>query len=356
MTTDLGALEKVPSYWKSKNFYDPDLKGFFEETTLTVEEKIDGSQFSFGFLPNKWGTYVLRMTSKNKEVEIWQPEGLFKNVVEYLKTKDYRQILPKDIVFRGEAVCSPRHNKLHYSRTPFGYCVVYGAENLRTATEVPRTVWQLVALEMGMEPVRQFPSLQTHGKALSDVINEVKGYLEDESMLGGPKVEGIVLKRTKNHINTQDGVPMFAKVVSDSFREIAKPKKTKGIVSDAGVIKEILDLVNKDMVYSKAVQHLREEGILAYSNSDIGPLINEIKRDIAEDLKEPAKSILWEWAKNTVTTGIIDGFAQWYIKKLKGDAANEDVDASNAGTIGEGTDSGMQSEQPSTPSEDPIAH
>lgn len=337
MPVDLGTLERVPSYWKSKNFYDPDLKDFFVNTILAVEEKIDGSQFSFGFLPNKYGAYVLRVTSRNKELATYNVDSMFAKAVNHLTATKYRDILPKDVVFRAEAVCTCKHNKIHYSRTPLGFCVVYGAENLKTGATVPRTVWQLVANELGLEPVRAFPTVGTNGKTLSDVIDEVKQYLEDESQLGGSKVEGVVLKRHENHILTPDGVPMFAKVVSDSFREIAKPRKLKGLVTEDKIIKEILDLVNKDMVYSKAVQHLTEAGQLSHSNSDIGPLINEIKRDISEDIKEPAKALLWEWARNQVVTGVVEGFAKWYIKKLSGGITSEDVDAGNAGLVGKGT-------------------
>jgi len=197
--------------------------------------------------------------------------------------------------------------------------VIYGAENLLTGSPVPEHVWRLLAKELKIETVKQFGYLDTTNKSMLEIIEATQTWLKTISQLGKSTVEGVVLKRMKDQILTQDGVPMFAKVVSDSFREIKCPEKNPKPITD--IIATLVALVDQDKIYMKAVEHLRDENKIEFKSSDIGILINEVKRDLLEDMATPAKELLWQWAKDQVTKGAVMGFAKWYqnylIEKLK---------------------------------------
>lgn len=329
---------KVPSYWKSKNYYDPDLtkKDYFKDTTLVVEEKIDGSQFSFGYCSNIYGAFRMVFRSKNVALQYGAADNMFGDAIRYLYGRNAPAILPKNVVFRCEYVRNKKHNKLTYDRIPSGCLVMFGAEDLATGKGVGREVWSLIAREMGIDVVHEYGTINTRGKSFDEVIKEASVHLGKQSMLGGSMIEGVVLKRVSDYIVDQDGTPIYAKIVGDEFREIARiPKKTRKCDTQEVIIQHLIDMVQKDAIYSKAVQHLLEDGKLEGSNKDIGPLIVEVQRDIATDMEEPAKTVLWEWAKDQVVRGCVKGFATWYQARLKRLASDENVDAVNAEPVGE---------------------
>lgn len=317
---------KIPPYWKSKNHYDPDAANFFKDTILTVEEKIDGSQFSFGHLPNMYGRYNLVAKSKNANLDTTHPmNDMFAPAIKHILSKQWYNIIPKDVVLRAEALSSVKHNRITYGRTPLGHCVVFGAEDLTTGRQVPEHVWRTIASELGLETVMRFVSINTKDLTYQQIIDSVLKYMECTSALGNSKIEGVVLKRERDHILTQDGVPIFVKVVSEAFREIQSVPKQKAEQND--IIGEIVDMVKLDAVYFKAIQHMQESTGLTYTNSDIGPLINQIKKEVVEDLKEPAKDLLWQWAEKQVLTGCVTPFAKFYQNYLSTIKKEEVIDA-----------------------------
>lgn len=329
---------KVPPYWKSKNHYDPDLikNGYFENTELVVEEKVDGSQFSFGFIANQYGAHMMSFKSKNVDIPYASTDSMFSHAVRYLYSKAVSTIVPKNVVFRCEFLSSKKHNKLTYDRIPNGYLVMFGAEDLVTGKSVNREVWSLIARELGIEVVREFGRINTAGKSVEDVIKEASVHLGKQSMLGGSMIEGVVLKRTSNYIVDQGGIPIYVKIVGDEFREIARvPSRRLRNISPSEVVQKLVDMVEKDAIFSKAVQHLLEEGKIAGNNSDIGPLIKEVQKDIAIEMEAPAKEVLWEWAKEQVIRGCVSGFAKWYQARLARAISNENVDVVDAPVVGE---------------------
>ncbi|KKK67636.1 hypothetical protein LCGC14_2952100 [marine sediment metagenome] len=76
---------------------------------VVVQEKVDGSQISFG---RKDGKLFVR--SKNQMIDIDNPDGMFAPAVAVLKTKE----LPDDYVFRGEYLKTPHHNVLTMTGYP----------------------------------------------------------------------------------------------------------------------------------------------------------------------------------------------------------------------------------------------
>lgn len=351
-------MESLPSYWKSKNHFDPDLVrlGFFDNTVLTAEEKIDGSQFSFGKVSDQYGGHKMMWRSKNCDIKYDKSaDQRFFQAIQGLYANNVYSICPTNVVFRCELVTSKRHNKLTYNRVPNGFLVVFGAENLATGRSVPRYIWTAIAKQLGLDVVDLLGYIDTKDKSAADVINKASEWLGKESMLGGAAIEGVVLKRETNWILNQDGNPIYCKIVANEFREMMRVKETtKGVKNEDDIIGRIVSMIQTDAVYSKAVQHLMDDGKITNTVKDIGPLISEIQKDLGEEVAPMAKEVLWEWARHQVVRGVVTPFALWYKKRLARISASEDVDDSNAQVVGDSVDKGNEGNESVGAGKDPF--
>src|SRR5512133_2491405 len=82
----------------------------FMDGVVLVEEKIDGSQFSFGVAFDG----ELRCRSKGQEINVDTPEGMVKLGVDAALAR--APDLTPGWVYRGEYLQTPRHNAITYSR------------------------------------------------------------------------------------------------------------------------------------------------------------------------------------------------------------------------------------------------
>ena len=80
---------------------------------VTVEEKIDGSQFSMGvFGPDR----ELRCRSKGAQLNLYAPEKMFIQAIE--TAKRLAPLLTEGYTYRCEYLQKPKHNALAYDRIP----------------------------------------------------------------------------------------------------------------------------------------------------------------------------------------------------------------------------------------------
>ena len=82
------------------------------EDEVIVEEKVDGSQFSFGKFDGK---FLIR--SKNKQMDIDAPEKMFVLGAQSVQDLD----LKDGWTYRAEYLMRPKHNVLAYDRMPTNY-------------------------------------------------------------------------------------------------------------------------------------------------------------------------------------------------------------------------------------------
>ena len=87
---------------------------------VVVEEKIDGSQFSFG-LDAESGEILAR--SKGKDLVVDEPEKMFRMAVESVKERAH--LLCPGWIYRGEYLAKPKHNTLAYDRAPVGNVILF---------------------------------------------------------------------------------------------------------------------------------------------------------------------------------------------------------------------------------------
>ena len=109
---------KLHSYPSIINFGHRLALGLLDDPVY-VQEKVDGSQFSFGIDAD--GTVLTR--SKGAEIFPETADKLFKGAVEYVHS--IKGLLTPGYTYRGEVLCRPKHNTLAYDRVPRHNVVIF---------------------------------------------------------------------------------------------------------------------------------------------------------------------------------------------------------------------------------------
>jgi hypothetical protein len=265
---------------------------------VIVEEKIDGSQISFGLFDG-----VLKTRSHHKEMEIDAPEKMFKKAVEHIKTLQ----LHDGWTYRGELLCKSKHNTLEYDRIPKGGIIIY---DINTAEEqyLNYNDKHVEADRIGLETVPIF----TQGRI--DNSNDIIGYLDKISILGKSKIEGVVIKNY-NRFGLDKKV-LMGKYVSEQFKEVHQKEWKESNPKQGDIVQRLITMYKTIARWNKAVLHLAERGELDNSPKDIGKLILEVKEDIKKECQEEIKEILYKWAIDNILRGATAGFPEWYKKEL----------------------------------------
>ena len=284
---------------------------------VVIEEKIDGSQFSF---ISEWSgdqkdAPVLKCFSKSTEINLNDP-GMFRPAVETATRLWLAGLLEPGWHYHCEFLAKPKHNVLAYSRIPNNHLVLFDIKSANFYA--PVALKHEIADKLGLEPVPVlFDGLlsdigsDTVPKA-SEAIAHLLGF---DSVLGGQKIEGVVIKNyAKQHLDTQQegSHPMTAKVVSDAFKEriSCRPQRVK--VGPGEEVERIVQALRTEARWVKAVQHLREAGQLANTSKDIGPLMKELHTDLETEEQDWIKQELYDAFIKKIKHGVAQGFPQWY--------------------------------------------
>lgn len=268
---------------------------------VTVEEKVDGSQFSFGIFNGE-----LKCKSKNNELHMeGNTQNMFDKALETVK--DLAPLLEDGWTYRAEYLNKPKHNCLAYDRTPDKNLILFdintGEEKYLSYEEKKDE-----ANRLGLEIV---PIL--FEGTLSD-LETVTKFLEQESILGGPKIEGFVVKNYTRF--GRDGKAVMGKHVSEAFKEKHGSQWKKKNPGGKDVMAVLASMYRTEARWEKAVQHLRENGTLTDSPKDIGPLMKEVQTDMLAECEEEIKEQLFKWAKGDISRASSRGLAEWYKQRL----------------------------------------
>jgi hypothetical protein len=146
-------------------------------------------------------------------------------------------------------------------------------------------------------------------------MEQIEELLQTESILGGHKVEGVVIKNYNQQVMLGDihQYIMSAKYVSKEFKE--QHDKHKPEFSGKGRMEILVQSYRTEARWHKAVQHLKELGQIDDSPIDIGIIMREVHRDIDEECKEDIKEALWREFSKKIKRVSTAGMAEWY-KKL----------------------------------------
>lgn len=282
---------------------------------VVVQEKIDGSQFSFGFKDGQ-----LYCQSRKNLLDLENPQKQFRGAVQTAKliaatllsngwTRD-------GWIYRGESVQTPRHNVLAYGEVPKGNLVLYDIE--ASALQVPNIDYgryqcsgridaELALLGYPCAQVREFYV----GPGNELTVEMLKGFLEEESVLGGCKVEGVVTK-SYTEIDVRRQCTLMAKMVCKEFKEKMQcsPKRAPALANE--VIAEIASRFATPARFQKAVSHCGEEGLLHGAAEDIPILMKEFFSDMDDECGDDIMDILRRTFYKKIVKAAAKGLPQWY--------------------------------------------
>ncbi len=266
------------------------------KSIVSIEEKIDGSQFNFGIIEGE-----LKIKSKGALIDINNPEKMFKLAVdEVLKRKD--NLVP-GWTYRGEYLKTEKHNVLKYNRIPDSHVIIFDiATAQETYLDYKKKVFECERIGFEVVP------LLYEGVVLD--AEQLKHLLEKESILGGVKIEGFVVKNYEMY-NPEKKI-LIAKYVSESFKET---HKVDWKVSNPGAtefIERLAQTYRTDARWNKAIQHLRDNGLLTDSPKDIGNLIKEIKEDILKEYEAEIKQTMFDHFWLNMSRIVVSRFPEYY--------------------------------------------
>lgn len=280
-------------------------QGLLDEP-VEVTEKLDGSQFSFGVVNGE-----LHMRSKRAVIYTVNAPKMFVPAVCTAKVLFEQGQLREGYIYRGEAFQSANHNALRYNRPPQNSIALYGVDRAGGGHDyLQHAELTEIAEELGLEAV---PLLY------SGMVNDLKtldDLLEKESMLGGAKIEGVVLCRRDTPFFGPDGKPIRAKYVSEAFKETNEKAWRKKNPKKADILETIRARYAVPARWQKAVQTLAEEGKLQGAPQDIGLLIKAVKEDIKEECEEDIKDMLFASFIGDILRGSTRGLPEWYKRQL----------------------------------------
>lgn len=265
---------------------------------VLVEEKIDGSQFSFG----KFGD-ELKVRSHGKVMISDAPEKMFEKAVEVVKTLD----LHDGWTYRTEYLQKSKHNALAYDRTPKNNLIIFDI-NTNEEEYLSYDEKRIEAERIGLEivPILYYGQI-TEPKILLE-------FLEKTSILGGQKIEGVVVKNYYRF--GEDKKVLMGKYVSEVYKEVHSAEWRKANPSNSDVVQRLIMELKTPARWEKAIQHLREDGRLTQSPKDIGELIKEVQKDIKEECADEIKDALFKHTIGHIIRGITAGLPEWYKEKL----------------------------------------
>lgn len=298
-------IERIPSYSSIFALGHKALGHDFLTGPVLVEEKIDGSQFSFAV--DHDGRILVR--SKGKEMHADAPEKMFEAGVEQVKAM--ADDLTPGWVYRGEYLQKPKHNTIAYGRIPSKHIILFdvdrGGQDYLNPDEKRTEAYRL-----GLEVVPTF-----HEGTLES-LDHLQSFLQRESCLGAANPEGFVLKRYDRF--GDDKKTLMAKYVTEAFKETHEKEWKAANPSRMDVVQSLIVKYRTTARWQKAVQHLREAGALTGSPRDIGALLKEIPNDVRKECEADIKDALFAYAWPHIQRGVTNGVAQWYKDELAKEA------------------------------------
>lgn len=292
--------DRLHSYPKVWNLGHPNIADLLDGTVV-VQEKIDGSQFSFGVVN---GSLLLR--SKGATVYAETKDKLFGGAIATATRLFQEGMLPEGVTYRGEAMMSHKHNALAYERAPVGNFILFDVdEGLEKRFDNERL--RTEAVRLGLEVV------PTYFVGVVESIDALRPFLASPSILGG-RTEGMVIKNYNRW--GLDGKMLMGKIVADDFREINAKEWKASNPTRADVIEGLIERYRTDARWEKAVQHLRDAGEIEGTPRDIGKLVKEVPQDVLAECEDEIKAALFHAFWPDIARGLKHGLPEWYKARL----------------------------------------
>jgi hypothetical protein len=275
------------------------VQDIFNEEVL-IEEKVDGSQFSFGMIDGQ-----IKVRSKGREFDVYACDDMFKKACETVL--EIAPLLHEGCTYRGEYLSKPKHNALAYDRTPLKNIIIFDI-NAGEENYVSYSAKADEARRLGLEVV---PRL-FQGKI--ENVEQIRALLAKPSILGAQLIEGVVIKNYSRF--TQQKKVMMGKYVSESFKEVHRQEWKKDNPTTGDIMLKLVEEYRTPARWNKAIQHLKENGTLLNDPKDIGPLMKEVSQDVLKECKEEIKDKLFEYAWKHLSRNLTRGLPEFYKQHL----------------------------------------
>jgi hypothetical protein len=232
-------------------------------------------------------------------------EGMFQKAVEVIESLK----IPEGMVCYGEFFAKPKQNTLAYKRVPKNNIAIFDIlYNGAWLTHAELEIWA-DGLELDVVP------LLHEGRA---DVEMCRGFLGRESYLGGPAIEGVVIKAHNRFWQVGPMVwPIFCKYVDTAFKERNQANWTGE--SKKSKLDSLMDSLATEARWRKAVQHLKEKGELRGAVQDIGPLMKEVALDFEAEEKDWFIEQVWEIMRKDALRRVQSGMPNWYKEQLTHD-------------------------------------
>jgi hypothetical protein len=297
-------MEHLSSYPQVYQLGHKSIKDIFDGPVL-VEEKIDGSQFSWGIVDGQYGC-----RSHKKTMFPDAPEKMFAHIIETTR------ILPLQPgwIYRGELLNKPKHNCLSYSRVPAMNVILFdimiGPEDY-----LPYEAKVIEAKRLGLEVV----PLLFYGMVTD--YEMFKRFLATESILGNTTIEGVVVKNYNKF--TEEKKVAMGKYVSEVFKEENKKNWRADNPTSKDIAALITERYHTEARWRKAIIHLEEEGKLNHDMTDIPALLKEVPEDVLKSEIDTIKDALFTHFWKGISRGITRGLPEFYKEELAKSAFTE---------------------------------
>ena len=296
--------KRVSAYSSPYNIGHKAVCDLFVDGVTVVQEKVDGSQFSFGLYD---GELLARSKRQPLFPEVETPQGMFDSALETVRSLKDR--LTDGYTYRGEFLAKPKQNSLVYDHPPKGNIILFDVDRGMCDYMMPSAL-MAEAKKLGLEVV---PTWVIDTPPTMEQLDE---WVAVESILGKVKREGVVFKRYD--LFGIDKKVLMGKYVRPEFREINK--KTHKHVN---IVDILIAEYSTEARWTKAVQHLRDEGELEGEMRDIPKLMGEIGKDVFEDCSEEIKERLFKHFWKQIQRGVTKGMPEWYKLLLTKEALEE---------------------------------
>lgn len=287
------------SYPKIYSMGHSAIKELFSDS-VHAEEKVDGSQFSFGLFEDG-----LKIRSKGVQMNIDAPEKMFNKAIETVK--EIQSKLVYGWTYRAEYLQKPKHNVLAYDRVPEKNLIIFDI-NVGEESYLSYEEKRIEANRIGLECI---PKL-FDGKI--ETPEHFLSLLNKTSCLGGQNIEGVVIKNYSRF--GVDKKCLMGKHVSEAFKEKHKVDWSVSNPTKSDVVQTLINSYRTGARWDKAIIHLKEKGELENSPKDIGKLILETKADLEIECKEEIKELLFQWAFPKIARAVAGGLPEYYKEHL----------------------------------------
>ena len=297
-------MKRIRGYSSPFNLGHRALTMLFDDP-VTVQEKIDGSQISFGLVDGE-----LTCRSRNAEINLEDPQ-MFKLAIDTALDLAMQNLLVEGYTYRGEFLMKPKHNTLVYDRVPRGNIILFdidqGDQDYMGRNELYD---ECDKLDLEVVPTWIWVTRPT--------VEELENWLQFKSILGNVLIEGLVFKNYSKY--DQGAKVLMGKYVSEKFREVHKSDWNKRNPSRKDFISNVIAEYSTEARWEKARQHLEEAGELEHEPRDIPKLMKEVGQDVFAECGDEIKEKLFKHFWKQIQRGITKQLPYWYKEQLMKDA------------------------------------